>query len=174
MLQTLPAIQIWAPSHPAALEALLPQALALEKPVAIRYPKDHGRQPTVPFTGLRPHFWQRGQESCILSVGSLAPLAQAAVAGTGAAHLHLPVLKPFPEAELEQLLKPFSRWLLLEELPEQGGVYGSLLKLSRQLNPRECSRAGLPDRFLAHGPRDYLLAQNGLSLEELQDWLGRS
>ncbi|MDR9441235.1 MAG: 1-deoxy-D-xylulose-5-phosphate synthase N-terminal domain-containing protein [Schleiferiaceae bacterium] len=173
MLQTLPAIQIWAPSHPAALEALLPQALALEKPVAIRYPKDHGRQPTVPFAGLRPHFWQRGQESCILSVGSLAPLAQAAVAGTGAAHLHFPVLKPFPEAELEQLLKPFSRWLLLEELPEQGGVYGSLLKLSRQLNPRECSRAGLPDRFLAHGPRDYLLAQSGLSLEELQDWLGK-
>ena len=171
MLQSLPGIQIWAPAHPAALEAMLPQALALEKPVAIRYPKDQGGQSAVPFAGLQPHFWQQGQRSCVLSVGSMAPLAQAAVAGTGAAHLHLPVLKPFPEAELERLLQPFSRWLLLEELPAQGGIYSALLKISRPLNPRECRRAGLPDRFLGHGPRDYLLAQSGLSIGEVQAWL---
>lgn len=171
MLRTLPQVEVWAPAHPAALEAMLPQALALGKPVALRYPRDQGRSPEVPYGGLQPHFWQEGKESCVLSVGSMAPLAQEAVAGTQVAHLHLPVLKPFPEVELEGLLKPFSRWLLLEELPEAGGVYGALLALSRRLEPAECSRAGLPDRFVEHGSREYLLAQNGLSLAALQKWV---
>lgn len=162
LLAAVPGMHIWAPAHGEALRNMLERAVELGRPVAIRYPKAHclEKGPEELKSPLQPQWWRREGKGCVISSGSLAGAAQEAAEGQDWAHLHLPVLKPFPEGEVRELLRPFSRILTVEESSFAAGLGSQMCKLlasSVQLN-----NLHLPDRFVEHGPRSYLLAQLGL------------
>lgn len=164
LLAAVPGMHIWAPAHAAALRYMLQRAVELGRPVAIRYPKTNcpEKGPGKGKFSLQPQWWIPRGKACVISIGSLAGAAQEAAERHGWAHLHLPVIKPFPGNEVLELLSPFSRIITVEESSFPGGLGSQMCKLLHAPSQRRLKNLHLPDHFVEHGPRPDLLAHLGL------------
>lgn len=181
-LRHMPNMHILAPRGRRTLQNSLLTALALEKPVAVRYPR-----------GVCPFFSeQKGYKVLPLGKGEIlregdAPLAVIAVGGTvprvwgaleeiekeSGARVSLfdPVwLKPMPEEQILALAAQHKTLLVLEEHALAGGFGSAVLELLSDRNMlARCRlvRHGIPDAYVEHGSAPELrealgLDQNGI------------
>jgi len=172
---TVPGVTITAPKDGAEMLALLRLGISYEEgPFSIRWPRAAvpaevppiAEIPEVPFGS-----WEvlvEGSDLAILAVGSMVLPALAAaetLAGEGISVtvVNCRFIRPFDRDVLGRILREHDAVLTLEEGAQVNG-FGAYL--AREILddpglhlPSRFATAGLPDRFLEHGPREVLLAE---------------
>lgn len=176
-LRTVPGLSLMAPADENELRNMLTAAVALGKPVALRYPR--GKALGLPEEEIAPTPYgvgrklRDGKEASIAAVGSMVHPALAAAEILAEEGIHAAVydmrwIKPLDENMLrEAAAAPFL--LTVEEGTVCGGFGSGVLEFLAADgllgNGLTAKIAGIPDRYIPHGsPRD-LLAELGLSAE---------
>ena len=175
LLSSIPGIRIAAPSGQKALQEMIRWSLQQEEACFIRFPKDNiDLSKESLWKSYRPHWWQNKRQKVILSFGSLAAEAQRAVQGSDFGHLHMPILKPFPDGDIMAQLQDSELVICLEENAYTGGLASNLARLKAEHNAKwELESLCLPDRFIAHASRADQLQMLGLDAAELKKLLAR-
>jgi len=169
----MPGMTIMAPADERELRDMLRTALALEAPVAIRYPRGQGvgadtEGPMQVLPVGRGRIVRGGDALTILSVGTmLAPALvaaeQLAAEGIAAGVVDARFVKPLDEALILQraALGPL---VTVEENALAGGFGAGVVELlqDRGLGATPVRRLGVPDRFISHGSKPRLWANLGL------------
>jgi transketolase len=158
MLRLLPGLTVGGPADAAELRALLRDSLNQNGPVYLRIGKKGEPQmhPGVPDLKFGQSITLReGHDVCILSIGTVLPVAIAAAdklgeAGVSTRVVSFPTLKPLDEACLREAFSTFKVVATLEEHSVLGGLGGSVAEW-RADHPslQGCLvRMGTPDGFL--------------------------
>ncbi len=173
-LRPIPEFVVMAPKDEQELRHMLATCLTLDTPAAVRYPRGAGLG--VPLEGApRPlavgeaEPLREGADVALLALGTMVAPALAAARllareGIDAAVINLRFAKPLDEEAILAAANATGCLVTLEEGQLAGGVGSGVAEL---LADHRCSgvsllRLGLPDRFIAHGGRDQLLAEVGL------------
>lgn len=189
-LRHIPNMHILAPRDEAQLRNALRTALALDAPVAVRYPRGVGTGAPLPPRGRvvptgRGEVLQKGDGLAVIASGSrVLPALEAAERVAGDSGRRITVfdavwVKPLPETQLLELAATHSALLLLEENALAGGFTSAVLELLADrdaLRGQVIRRLGVPDHFVEHASQKELRARLGLcadGIEEvLRDMLG--
>lgn len=175
-LRNIPGLTIMAPSDEAELRHMLLTALRMRAPVAMRYPRGQGVGADI--TGqmevlpqARGRVVRQGQALTILSIGTMLSSALAAAdilarEGTDAAVVDARYAKPLDE-ELILQRAALGPLLTVEENVLTGGFGAGVLELLQQHDvcTARVRRLGIGDRFIGHGARARLWAEQGLDVE---------
>lgn len=173
LLSAVPNLRIAAPAGEKALREMISWSLAQEEACFIRFPKDDiDLSKEYLWKSYRPHWWQNKKEKLILSFGSLAAQAQEAVQNSEWGHLHLPILKPFPDGDIFEQLKESELIICLEENTYAGGLASNLARLKAEHNLKgQIKSICLPDYFIAHASRHEQLEELGMTANALKKYL---
>lgn len=188
-LRTVPNLSIMAPRDETSLGRMLTAAVAMERPVALRYPRGSGRRietasfarsdalcldDTLPIVQGRGELIVRGDSRvCVIAVGQrVLPCAEAALlmaekTGRLASVFDACWVKPLPEEQILELAASHDALLLVEENSRLGGFSSAVLELLADhdmLGRVKIRRLGLPDRFISHGPVRRLRDDVGLNV----------
>ena len=173
-LRPLPGMVLMAPADEVELNAALDLALTLQTPCAIRYPRDEVpesfRGTDAPFELGRAAKIRDGDDGTFLALGAMVECALAAAERLAAEHgVEVAVYsarfaKPLDEALIAERLA-VGPVLTVEDHALIGGFGSAVAELAadRGLDATRLRRAGLPDRFIAHGRRSDQLAEAGLN-----------
>jgi 1-deoxy-D-xylulose-5-phosphate synthase len=181
-LRLIPGMVVAAPRDGDELANLLVTGLAHEAgPFAIRYPRD-GCQAWNPARAPRPvplGSWvelARGERVAVLAVGALVAPMERAVERLAREEVRVGLVncrfvKPLDRDLLASLARRYSVLLTVEENVLSGGFGSAVAEALREQGGRQpgLRHAGVPDRFVAHGGRDQLLAEIGLAPAQLED-----
>ena len=174
LLSQVPGMTILAPSSAQELRVMLDDALELDGPVAIRYPK--GVPPSVASggvgTGLRARLLRQGSDVCILGVGKLVRAAEEAAGlldsqGVSATVWDVRVVKPLDRAMVASAIA-HRVVVTAEDGVRRGGagsaIQSALSDLARDLGAvaPPVVTLGLPDAYIPQGRPDALLSDLGL------------
>jgi 1-deoxy-D-xylulose-5-phosphate synthase len=188
-LRPMPNLTVMAPKDEAELCRMLATGLTLPGPSAIRFPRGAG--PGVPAPEVpepvplgRAEVLTEGGDLLILAIG--APVARAldvarrlADEGCPASVVNARFAKPLDADLVCDLAGRAGRVVTVEENALAGGFGSAVIELlaERGLGHVAVRRLGLPDRFVAHGDTDQLLAECGLDrdsiLEACRELVGR-
>lgn len=181
LLTKVPNMTVLAPSSYQEIGQMLHDALEItDGPVAIRWAKTAARQsgPEDVGTGLRARRLREGTELCILSVGKMLDAAEAAADALAADGVSVSLwdvrcCKPLdPEMVAAAARHPFV--LTVEDGLRQGGVGMAIADQVAEWSapvdengpvagdPPRVRVLGIPDRYIAHGKPDAILADLGL------------
>ncbi|MBW1782052.1 MAG: 1-deoxy-D-xylulose-5-phosphate synthase [Deltaproteobacteria bacterium] len=172
-LRSLPNMTFMAPKDENELRHMLYTALQHSGPVAIRYPRGKGvGVPIDPEYKLIPigkaEVVREGDALQILALGSMvAPSLDAAASlereGVSVGVVNCRFVKPLDRA-LVDMGASSARVLVVEENIRQGGLGGAVFELFNDAELRDVRvrRIGLPDKFVEHGPPEFLRAKYGL------------
>lgn len=172
-LRSLPNMTVMAPKDENELRHMLYTALQHDGPVAIRYPRGRGigvsmdpEYKTIPIG--KAEILREGNDLQILAIGSMVyPSLNAAAAlekeGLSVGVVNCRFVKPLDKG-LVGIVSSSGRVLVVEENIRQGGFGGAILELFNDLGLKNMSvkRMGLPDKFVEHGPQDFLRKKYGL------------
>jgi len=173
-LRPIPGMVVASPRNGDELRNLMATALKYEDgPFAIRYPKcaaglydPEGAPAPVPIGSwevLRP-----GDTAALLAVGPMVDEALKAAEQLSKRGLNVEVVncrfvKPMDEAYLSARFGAFSHVFTVEEGVLEGGFGSAVLEWKESAGLQvPVTRMGIPDRFIAHGPRRVLLEELGL------------
>jgi 1-deoxy-D-xylulose-5-phosphate synthase len=175
LLSAIPGIRIAAPSGRKALEEMISWSLQQEEACFIRFPKDDiDLSNEHLWKSYRPHWWQNKKQKLIVSLGNLAAEAQKAVQGNDFGHLHIPILKPFPDADIIEQLQDAELVICLEENTYAGGLASNLARLKAEHNLNsQVKTICLPDSFIPHASRLEQLEELGMTANALKKYLAR-
>ena len=177
-LRTVPNLAIAAPRDESTLRDALAASIAMDSPVALRYPRGSGRLidtklyshaaslrlpegPTAYEPGKGELILEGNSKVCIIAIGQrVLPCAEAALAlaeknGKLASVFDARWVKPLPEEQILALAAEYDALLLVEENSLIGGFSSAVLELLSdhgKLGNLKVKRLGLPDRFIPHGP----------------------
>lgn len=173
LLSAVPNLRIAAPAGEKALREMVNWSLAQEEACFIRFPKDDiDLSKEHLWKSYRPHWWQNKKQKFIISFGSLAAQAQEAVQNSEWGHLHLPILKPFPDGDILEQLKESELIICLEENTYAGGLASNLARLKAEHNLKgQIKSICLPDYFIAHASRLEQLEELGMTANALKKYL---
>ena len=171
LLTKVPGMTVFAPSSYQDLQVMLADAVELDGPVAIRWPKTEARN--VPEhevgVGRRALKLRDGSDVCILAVGKMVGAALSAADALEAYGISTSVwdarcVAPLDDEMLDDAAT-HPAVVTAEDGLLDGGVGESIL---RNLVAREAGRStrarilGVPKRYLPHGKADDILAELGL------------
>jgi 1-deoxy-D-xylulose-5-phosphate synthase len=168
-LRNIPHLVAMAPKDGTELEAMLEFALTLNKPVAIRYPKD--KVPNYPLSAIRStlelgkaEVLKEGKDFVIIALGSMVEPSIEAMDllwrdGLKGILANARFVKPLDIPLLQNLAKGTKHIFTVEEGVLAGG-FGSAI---REVIGKPVVSLGLPDEFIPHGRRDILLEKYGLT-----------
>lgn len=176
-LGTIPDLTIMTPSSGDELIKMLNTGIALEQPVAVRYPK--GGVDDVDFNEIdlnatieigKSCLISQGQKIAILNFGTLLNEAKEVANALGATLIDMRFAKPLDKTCILSLSQLHSYIVTIEENSLIGGA-GSLVNqviLTEQLNFKVLN-IGLPDQFIAQGNQQEIkneLGLNALTIKE--------
>ncbi|MEX0705263.1 MAG: transketolase C-terminal domain-containing protein, partial [Nitriliruptoraceae bacterium] len=172
----IPGMTVLAPSHEQDLRALLTEALDLDGPVLVRFPKgsvqsaaDLGIDGVAP-RGLAARRLRDGDDVCVLAVGDRVAAALEAARTLEGEGIHAAVwdvrsVRPVDAHLLDAAAR--SGLVVTFENGVLGGGAGA--EIADRLVERAgighvppVLRLGVPDTYLAHGNADQILAELGL------------
>jgi len=171
---SIPGMTVFAPSSAQEMGVMLEEALSLEGPSAIRFPKTPARQARdgVVGTGLAARCVHRGDGTvCLLAVGKMVEAAEEAAGklaadGVDATVWDVRVISPTDPAMLADAAA-HHLVITVEDGIRVGGAgtflvdaMGSLPGLNQPLPP--VGILGVPPRYLPQGKPDGILANLGL------------
>jgi 1-deoxy-D-xylulose-5-phosphate synthase len=176
ILQVVPGLRIAAPRDGTRLRELLREAVAVgDAPTVVRFPKGAvgtdlpaldraGGCDVLARTG--------GRDVLVVAVGAMAPVAVEVAArlshqGVGSTVVDPRWVKPL-DPELVALAADHRFVLTVEDNGRAGGVGSTFAQQLRDAGVRTpLHDAGIPQRFLDHGPRAAVLADVGLTAQDL-------
>jgi 1-deoxy-D-xylulose-5-phosphate synthase len=175
-LRLIPGLVIMAPSSQAQLQHMVHTALRHDGPVALRYPRglaavfDEPKKLEVIALGTA-EVLREGHEVALIGVGTGVGIALGAAdlmaaAGVRATVVDARFVKPLDTALLDELAATHARIVTIEENVLSGG-FGSAVAEHLADTDVRVRRFGLPDRFVAHGDRERLLTDLGLTPEAI-------
>ncbi len=178
-LRPLPGMVLMAPADAGELSAALDLALSLDRPCAIRYPRDEAPQslagPAGPFELGKARLLQEGADGAFLALGAMAEHALDAAAILDKSSDLKPAVysarfaKPLDEALIVELITSGKPLLTVEDHAAAGGFGSAVMELAaaKGLDARNVRVLGLPDRYIAHAGRAEQLAEAHLDAEAL-------
>jgi 1-deoxy-D-xylulose-5-phosphate synthase len=147
---------------------MLDTALGCGHPAAVRYPRGAGVGMAVdraarPLPIGKADVRRRGRELLIVGVGAMVPGLAALADELDATLVNLRFVKPLDDALLTELARSHAKVVTVEDGCIAGGAGSAVAEAlaAHGLRP-PLLQLGLPDRFLAHGSRDEVLAAAGL------------
>lgn len=177
-LRTLPGMVLMAPAEAAELPAALQLALSIDKPCAIRYPRDEippdlpGTCP--PFELAKARIVREGRDATLLCYGVMVEPAMAAAEvmhredDLDVAVINARFAKPLDAA---LILDRISRGpaLIVEDHAISGGFGSAVLELAAAsgLDASNVRLVGIPDRYISHASRLEQLVETGLDAAHL-------
>ena len=173
-LRHLPGLTFMAPKDENELRHMLKTALALNAPVAIRYPRGAGcGVPLDPEMQLLPvgkgELLRAGKDLSIIAIGStVMPALEAAEVlatnGIDAAVINARFIKPLDETLILEQARSTRRILTVEENVLQGGFGSAVLELlqDHRLTGVQVRRLGIPDIYVEHGSQAQLRSDMGI------------
>ncbi|MGH8909373.1 MAG: 1-deoxy-D-xylulose-5-phosphate synthase [Egibacteraceae bacterium] len=168
----IPGMTIFAPSSAGELEQMLADALELDGPAAVRFPKGTARivDPAQIGAGLRARKVRDGTDACILAVGRLVEAAADAAAelaahGVSAAVWDVRVVKPLDPA----MLADARGYPLVVTVEDGVRIGGAGMFIADALAGMDETRAaprmlilGTPDRYIPQAKPAQILTDLGL------------
>ncbi|MDP9325188.1 MAG: 1-deoxy-D-xylulose-5-phosphate synthase [Candidatus Dormibacteraeota bacterium] len=176
-LRAMPNMVVAAPADATELCALLETAIALDGPMAIRFPKGPAAsRPDLPVEALPVGRWEelrKGKDIAFLAIGKMVAAAQEAAEilaaeGIEAGVINARWLKPMdPRLQTDWAVR-YPLLLTAEDNVVSGGFGAAVLEALAPTGLGGKVRvAALPDRFLGHGKPQDILAEHGLDGEGL-------
>ncbi|MFC4602803.1 1-deoxy-D-xylulose-5-phosphate synthase [Rhodococcus kronopolitis] len=179
LLGIVPGIRVAAPRDAATLREELAEALAVDDgPTAVRFPKGAVTEDIPALERLadgvdvlaRPS--GSGGDVLIVAVGPFATVALETATRLGQQGITAAVLDPrwvLPvPASVVELAQQFRMVVTLEDSGVHGGIGSSVSAAMRGAGVDTPTRdAGVPQRFLDHASRDQILAEIGLTAQDL-------
>jgi 1-deoxy-D-xylulose-5-phosphate synthase len=173
LLRHIPNLVTMAPADGQELEAMLEFAVGLNRPVAIRYPKDKAPDSLLPtpYSQLqlgKAVVIKEGKDFLLVAVGSMVAVAIEAVEllgkeGLSGTLVNVRFIKPL-DRDLLQALATKNKFIFTAEDGVLEGGFGSAVQ---EILGRPVIRMGLPSEFIAHGKRNLLLEKYGLTAQGL-------
>jgi 1-deoxy-D-xylulose-5-phosphate synthase len=172
-LRGLPNMTVMAPKDENEIRHMLYTALGHNGPVSIRYPRGAGIGVPLDKGYQRlaigeAELLKQGKDLFIIALGSMVKPSMEAAAlleeeGISAGVANCRFVKPL-DKRLAEYSGVAGRVLVVEENIREGGLGGAVLELFSDmgLNNLIIKRAGLPDRFIEHGPMSLLREKHGL------------
>ena len=179
-LSALPGMTVMAPKDENELRNMLATAIALDAPVALRFPRGNGiGVPLDPeFKHLeigKAEILHEGRDIGILALGSMVyPCLEAATKletlGIHSTVINARFMKPL-DGELISVLASEKQFLVTaEEGTEAGGFGASVAALLHDRRvPASILRIAVPDRIIPHGAPNLLHAKYGLDVDGIVD-----
>jgi 1-deoxy-D-xylulose-5-phosphate synthase len=176
-MRLFPNIVCMAPADGPEVAAMLDFALEQDFPTSIRYPKASAKDlglPPQPIELGRSQVARWGTDGAILALGPLVELAQQAAdqladQGLQIAVINARFIKPLDIDLLERVFRECKFIITMEEAALATGYGSAVLEAACDHGwelPR-IKRLGIPDQFVEHGERDELLADLGISLDQI-------
>lgn len=165
-LRHIPNMTILAPANENEFINMLYTALALDSPVAVRYPRGAAEGSAV---DSEPHLipnaaqvLSKGQDLAILAVGRAVGIAADVTQllkdkGINAELVNARFIKPLDTAVIADIERRFSRIVTIEDNAVTNGFGTAVLEaLSDRGSNSEMVRIGIPDEFVEQGQVDIL------------------
>jgi 1-deoxy-D-xylulose-5-phosphate synthase len=164
---------VMAPKDENELRHMLYTALEHSGPVAIRYPRGIGTGAPLDkgyqkLTIGEAEILREGKDLLIIALGSMvSPSMEAAELleeeGLSVGVVNCRFVKPL-DKRLAEYSSVAGKVLVVEENIREGGLGGAILELFSDMGIRDLivKRAGLPDKFIEHGPVSLLREKCGL------------
>jgi 1-deoxy-D-xylulose-5-phosphate synthase len=177
VLQVVPGLAVAAPRDATRLRELLREAVTMDGPNAVRFPKGPVPADIQPIGRLGAADILRRDadpQVLIVAVGPMAAEALDAAAllaeqGIGATVVDPRWAKPL-EPQLAAAAARHRLTLVMEDGCRVGGIGDALARLLRDHGVDTPVRTlGLPSRFVEHGSRGTLLAEAGLTAKDIVD-----
>lgn len=174
-LRTVPNMKILVPSDDEELRAALRCAIAMEGPVALRYPRGSApvaEKPGDPWEVGRARKLEDGADGAILAIGKMVETAREvraklAARGKGLALYDMRWAKPVDRDAVRDAAST-GRIFTLEDNSIVGGFGSAVLEALSDLGLAvPLRRFGLPDAFVEQGSVDELYASLGLDAESI-------
>jgi 1-deoxy-D-xylulose-5-phosphate synthase len=176
LFRKVPNMVVMAPSSYEEIGAMLHDALALEQPVAIRWPKTPAPsvRPDQVGHGLLARRVHEGDGSvCLVGVGKMLAVAEAATEALAADGIDCTVWDPRVVQPLDPALVADCARHRLVVTVEDGlrdggagtGVASAIAEVAFGPSAPAVRVLGLPTQYLPHGKADDLLAAHGLDAE---------
>ena len=172
LCQKIPGMTVFAPSSGAELERMLTDAMNVQGPVAVRFPKGIARVvgPDEIGSGLRARRVRAGSDVCILAVGKMVEAAEEAAEhlasdGVDVTVWDARVVKPL---DVEMLADAAAHPLVVtvEDGVRMGGVGMAMQDAMAALDPGRATPPfvilGTPDAYIAQGKPARILTDLGL------------
>lgn len=177
-LRPLPGMVLMSPANEAELASAMDLALSLDRPSAIRYPRDivpESASQRAPFVLGKACRVREGNDGTFLALGAMVEYAvQAAETlaekdGVETTVISARFAKPLDEELIAGLIATGKPVLTAEEHSVACGFGSAVLELAagRSLDASGVKLLGVPDRFIAHAGREQQLAEIGLDADGL-------
>jgi len=174
-LRSMPGLTIMAPRDENELRQMLHLALTLEKPVALRYPRGHGRgeiKAQEPVLYGRAEVLRRGERAAVLALGPMVEQAEKAArrlaqSGIGCAVINARFVKPLDRETILYWARRVPHLVTVEDHVLAGGFGSAVLELlaGEGIRKTQVTRIGYPDRFVESGTIQELHNLYGLNEE---------
>jgi 1-deoxy-D-xylulose-5-phosphate synthase len=176
-LRALPGIVLCAPRDATDLDRMMRMALALDGPVAMRYPRDRSPAEEVlpegertPMEPGRAEVLREGGDAVVWAYGPLVGMALTAAANLARRGVKIGVVdarfaRPLDQELLGRHLSEYRHLITLEEHMRCGGFGAAVLEEASRMPGRgaRIRILGVPDRFIPHmSSREEQLAACGL------------
>jgi 1-deoxy-D-xylulose-5-phosphate synthase len=172
-LRCIPNMVIMAPADENECRQMLYTGYMHDGPSAIRYPRGSGigasiesKMTTIPL-GLA-EIRRQGKKVALLSFGAMLEPALAAAEELDATVVNMRFVKPLDESLLRELADQYELLVTLEDNVVMGGAGSAVIEylVQAQINIPVINM-GLPDHFQEHGTREELLADAGLTANDI-------
>ena len=177
-LRHLPNMTLMAPKDENELGQMLAMALAMESPVAIRYPRGEGlgvglQRPFLPLRHMKAEVLKPDGQIALLAVGSMVHMAERtatllAEENLSAAVVNMRFIKPLDKETIVRLTQEKRLLVTMEENVLTGGFGTAILEsLSDEGILVPVLRLGIPDAFIEQGKPQELLEICNLLPEQM-------
>ncbi len=176
-LRLIPNLVVAAASDSNELKALIKSSLSWNVPVTIRYPRGPAEitEKTYPeqIKIGKGEMLRWGKDACIIGIGTTVNEALKAAEILKIRNIEISVfnarfVKPLDVEAIRKILSEHPVIFTLEENTIVGGFGSAILELAAKLGSiKKIHCIGLPDRFIEHGPVNFLREIYGLSAEKI-------
>ncbi|MCF7916319.1 MAG: 1-deoxy-D-xylulose-5-phosphate synthase [Candidatus Omnitrophica bacterium] len=175
-IKLIPNMIFMAPKDKKELEDSLQFALSLDKPVAIRYPKDNAYLlgESEPLELGKAQVLSEGKDLCIVALGSMVKEAMQSRDILAKEEIKIGVvnarfIKPLDKLLLNELFRQYRVIVTVEEGALTSGWGQEIATYCNQGDFKELQivNLGLPDKFIPAGKRKELFKEFGLDAESI-------
>ena len=179
--RVLPNFTVMAPKDGIEFDQMLEEAVSMNSPVVIRYPKAVAERivasaSCAPLKKGTSEILRKGKDATLVAVGSMVNISLEAAEILSKNNIEVDVinaryLKPLDKENVVERAKETNKLFIVEENVISGGFASSVLELfsGENINGVSIKCYGLPDKFIEHGSREELLRKYNLTPEALAE-----
>ncbi len=179
-LRCVPNMMIMAPANENECRQMLYTGYQHQGPAAVRYPRGKGPGAAIVpkmqalTVGTAETVRKGAKQVAILSFGALLEEAAVAAEQLDATLVNMRFIKPIDKRMIEKIANRHEHIVTIEDNVIQGGAGSYVNEVLHELKrSNHVLNLGLPDLFQDHGTREELLAEAGLTADEILKRINR-